>query len=393
MDPLQDALMSGQAWHDFCDRLKAVGDGILADDFPGAPRERAEGFRWLTRLMVYAVRMEVEAGDPLHPHFVKYETPDNQWGGPNPDNLYLRANIDPREHYRVWADVSGMRQAIFSLHEGDMQQEQYGVYSERSLDDLEVGPDGRLEIHIAPTEQPKNWMPMDPKARIFGIRVYSSEWGVDADPVFHIERVGAEGVPRPPLEPAAVARGLDRAAGWVEATSRYWNQYTRAGWDRATPNVANPAGPAKGGADNILYGNCFWELGPDETLLIESETPDAQYWGFTIHTLGWLESGDFAERQTSLSEHQMHRDADGRIRVVLSHSDPGVPNWIDTEGRARGLLVYRFVWARNRPVPSSKVLPISELRAALPAGHPTVDAAARRKALQARRESAWTRFL
>ncbi len=383
------ALVSGEAWRAYCDRLKAAGERILE---PAAPEERAEGYRWLSRLVVHALREQVEAGDPAFPRFVRYETPDNQWGGPNPDNLYLRARIEPGETYRVRADIRGVRQAIFSLHEGDMQLQQYGVYGETSLDALEVGADGRLELLLSPVKHPGNWIEMHPDARIFTIRVYLSDWERDAQPPFLIERVGAEGEPPPPPEPAALAAALDRAAGWVEQTAAYWPAYTAAGWERATPNVAAAPGPAKGGADNILYGSCFWELGDDEALLLETDVPDAQYWGFTLHTLPWLESGAFGERQTSLSGHQVHRDGDGRVRLVLAHRDPGSPNWIDTEGRRRGLLVYRWVWTRTNPVPTSRVLPSTELPAALPADHPRIDAAERRRRLARRREAACLRF-
>jgi hypothetical protein len=370
----------------------AAGDAILADDFPDAPADRAEGFRWLTRLVVHAAQMEVEAGDPRHPFFIRYETPHNQWGGPNPDNVYLRANVDPSLTYRIRADVRGMRQAIFSLNEGEMQLGEFGVFGECSLDDLEVGDDGRLEILLSPDEQPGNWMKTDPRGRLLTIRIYQSDWERDAAPRFHIERVGAEGVPRPFLDPASVTRALDRAATWIERTAVFWNAYTTAGWSRATKNVAAAPRPAQGGADNILYGSCFWELAEDEALLIECERPDAQYFGFTLHTLGWLESGDFADRQTSLSGHQIHVDADGRIRVVLAQRDPGVPNWIDIGGRPRGLLVYRWVFARTNPEPTACVLELDGLRSRLPEDHPVVDEAARRHALARRREAAWNRF-
>jgi hypothetical protein len=224
------------------------------------------------------------------------------------------------------------------------------------------------------------------------IRVYQSDWDADAAPPFHIERVGTGGVPPPPLDPAFVARALDRAAKWVEKSVTFWNAYTRQGWERSAPNVANPARSAPGGADDILYGSCFFELGEGESLLLELDAPDADYWGFTLHTLGWLESGDFADRQTSLSDHQIHRDRDGRVRVVLAARDPGVPNWIDTAGRARGLLVYRFVWARDHPVPSARVVPLDEIRGALPPTHPVVLPEERRRRLAHRRESAWNRF-
>jgi hypothetical protein len=386
-----ERLSSGEAWRDFCDRLKAAGESILGDGFPDEPRDRAEGFRWLTRLVVHATQMEVEAGDARHPFFVRYETPVNQWGGPNPDNAYLRANIDPSCSYRIWANVTGVRQAIFSLNEGDMQLGEFGVYAEHSIDQFEVATDGKLEIWLSADPQSKNWMEMHPDGRLLTIRVFQSDWKNDAAPVFHIERVGAEGVPRPPVDAAFMNRALDRSASWIERTATFWNAYTTQGWSRATPNVVNPAGPAKGGADNILYGSCFWELAPDQALLIDCEPPDATYWGFTIHTLGWLESGDFAERQTSLNGDQTFLDRDGRMRIVLAHRDPGVPNWIDIESRTRGLLVYRWVWARDNPLPRSEVIALADVRSQLPDDHPIVDTATRRRALARRREAAWNR--
>jgi hypothetical protein len=384
--------MTGEAWREWCERLKTAGEALLGDGFPTDPRERAEGFRYLTRLMVHASQLELEAGDPLHPTFVRYETPHNQWGGPNPDNIYLRANIDPTRSYRLWANVKGMRQVILSLNEGDMQLGEYGVFSERTLDDLTVDPDGRLEIHISPDAQPGNWMPMDAKARLLTIRIYQSDWERDAAPVFHIERSDAAGVPPPPLEPAFVARALGRAGRWVEASTHFWNRYTAEGWKRASPNVPSPAQAAPGGADNILYGSCFWELAPAQALLLTCDAPDADYWNFTLHTLAWLESGDFADRQTSLNGHQLHADGDGRVRLVLAHSDPGTPNWIDIGGRERGLLVYRWVWARSNPLPEAQVVALPGLPAALPADHPQISPDERRVRLARRREAAWNRF-
>ncbi len=386
-------LMTGQAWRDWCDRLKDVGDSILTEQYPQDPRGRAEGYRFLTRLIVHAVSMEIEAADTQHPRFVRYETPFNQWGGPNPDNIYLRANIDPSATYRVWGNVAGVRQLIVSLNEGDMQLGEFGVFSEHSLDQLDVDADEQLELWISPQPQAKNWLASDPKARLLTVRIYQSDWDGDGAHPIHIERVGNEGAPRPALEPADVTYGLERSARWVEASAAFWNQYTSAGWQHATPNVAAEARPAPGGADNILYGACFWELTDDEALVIECEKPDADYWGFTIHTLPWLESGDFAERQTSLSGHQVHVDRDDRVRVVLSHDDTGTPNWIDTEGRPRGLLVYRWVWARNNPLPTSHVVAARSVREHVPGDHPRVDPSARALRLSQRREAAWNRFL
>jgi hypothetical protein len=44
--------------------------------------------------------------------------------------------------------------------------------------------------------------------------------------------------------------------------------------------------------------------------------------------------------------------------MVVAHADPGVPNWIDTEGRASGTLFFRFFLAEGDVEPlSAEVVP------------------------------------
>ena len=389
-------LLDGSAWRDFCRRLESIGETIRGDAFPSDPRGRAEGYRALTRWLVYALQQEVEAGDPLFPGFVRHQDPWNQWGGPNPDNVYLRANIDPTKTYRVWSeDTRGLRQAIFSLHEGDMHLDEYGVFGEQSFSDFETGPNGEFELWLTPDSNPAiegNCIGLHPDARIFTIRQYIADWQRDAAPKFHIACEETVGKPRGPVDPGQVASGLERAVRWVEASAEYWNRYTSRAWSRAAPNEAGPAQSAQGGADNILYGNCFWQLLPDEVLLLSVEQPEAEYWSFVSHTMHWLESGEWDRRTTSLNDQQLFVDPDGVVRLVVAHEDPGVPNWIDTEGRARGMLVYRWVWSRNNPQPEARLLRGSQLAEVLPASHPQVSPEERRRQLAARSEAAWGRF-
>ncbi|MBW2270353.1 MAG: DUF1214 domain-containing protein [Deltaproteobacteria bacterium] len=387
-----DRLMSGEAWREFCDRLKAAGDRILEPDFPDDGRTRTEGFRALLRLLSYSTRLEVEAGDPLFPDFVRYEEPHTQWGGPNPDNTYLRARIDPTQSYRIWANVAGMHGAIFCQHEGDMQLEQYGVYHECDMEDFETDAAGHFELVLSPQEHEGNWIPTHPKARLFTIRIYLSDWQNHSAPTFHIERVGAEGVAPPPVTPGQLACGLERVIHWVEKSSVFWNGYVQKSFAAATPNVAGEVRSTPGGADNIAYGSCFWDLADDEALLLTCEVPVARYWNFTIHTMTWLESGDFPRRQTSLTGDQVTLDGDGLVRIVLSKEDPGVPNWIDSEGRPQGLLAYRWVWAKTMPTPTARVVKVADVFEHLPADHGKIGEAERCRQLSARREALWNRY-
>ena len=50
-EPDLDSLRSGQLWLDFCESLKSAGAEILAAGTPTDDLNRAEGFRYLTRLL------------------------------------------------------------------------------------------------------------------------------------------------------------------------------------------------------------------------------------------------------------------------------------------------------------------------------------------------------
>ena len=230
-------------------------------------------------------------------------------------------------------------------------------------------------------------MPSHRDARLFMVRIYVDDWDGDAVPTFHIERTSGDGEPPPPPSPEGVTAALDRAANWLEVSIPFWNDYLRGAFDGAEPNRATPARAVPGGADNLMYGSLAWELADGEALVVTSDVADADYWGWTIHTAPWFESGDYANRQTSLSGRHLHVDDDGLVRLVVAHTDPGAPNWIDTEGRRRGLLVFRLVGARAGVEPRTVVVTPSEVRTHLPEGHPVVSPDERRAALRRRRAS------
>jgi hypothetical protein len=89
---------------------------------------------------------------------------------------------------------------------------------------------------------------------------------------------------------------------------------------------------------------------------------------------------------------QAHVDKDGRVRLFAARRDPGVANWIDVEDRPEGLLVYRYVGARSKPVPSATVVPIERVRERVPSDHPVIDPARRRELLARRRAAVLRRY-
>ena len=76
----------------------------------------------------------------------------------------------------------------------------------------------------------------------------------------------------------------------------------------------------------------------------------------------------------------------------MSARDPGVPNWLDTEGRPDGMISYRIVGASEGPALVSRRVPLAELRAALPADVPVIDESMRRDQIARRRAAVMRRF-
>src|SRR5689334_1395340 len=67
MTDAERRIVAGDAWREFCDRLKAAGDPIFAADAASDPLSRAEGTRYLTRLVRAALETFVEFADPMAP--------------------------------------------------------------------------------------------------------------------------------------------------------------------------------------------------------------------------------------------------------------------------------------------------------------------------------------
>ena len=95
------------------------------------------------------------------------------------------------------------------------------------------------------------------------------------------------------------------------------------------------------GSPTAEYVLASYEVQPDEALVITiPQEPDGTYWSFQIFDV-WLRSIAFQTRQTTLHGRNLVRDGDGRIRMVLAHKDPGVANWLDAAGYAKGQILLR----------------------------------------------------
>lgn len=379
------------AWRDFADRIKAAGASITGEGFPDDPRLRAEGYRYVGRLTNLAHQLYLEFADTDRPSLFRYGDDVTPFGATNTDNNYCRAFVDPAGTYRVSGDISGVKELLISVHDGEMVLGKTAVLAEVSLGDLVVGDDGVLELIVGGPKRTRNWIPLAADAVYLNVRQFVADWEHDAIASLHIERIDGIG-PVAAVSPASIADALERAATFVEASVRFWNQYSH-GLRAALPtNQFTPPRLPEGGAVNMLHGAARWELEPHQALVIEFDQPEATYWSIQTYMLGWLQPLDFAHLVTSLNDSQLHVDDDGKVRIVLAQGDPGVQNWLDTSGLREGLVSYRYVRPTKHPAPIASLVDLAAVSAQLPRTTPRWKDEDRRAQLEARKRGVARRF-
>jgi hypothetical protein len=363
-DEAADRLMSGKSWEEFCDTLKSAGRTILAEGSPEDALDRAEGFRYLSRLTRAALETFVEYADPLAPvlHRPVHETA--KIGADNPDNYYQHATLSGAYEYRI----TGTRGTIHYL---DFATQTSGVASSGAsrqaghLDAsrLEIGPDGRFEIRLACERRPGNWLRMTPDTTALIVRQTFLDRERETPAQLRIERIGGDGKPTP-LTPAALDAGLRQASGLVVACSALFAGWAR-GFQKHTnelPRFDDSISMGAGGDPNIAYYHSYWKLAPDEALVIEVTPPPCESWNFQLDN-HWMESLDYRWHRIHVNKHTARYRPDGSVRIAVAHADPGVENWIETAGHSQGTMCFRWIRAEAHPQPKTRVVKLSELRA------------------------------
>ena len=343
---------------------------------------RAEGVRYLTRLIAGAIPMTMEGWTPDYPQLLKFLSTRIHYGLPAADCLYQWAPIHGDHVYRIIGD-----RGTAHLFDVETRVGHFAHVSEWKLFDrsneFKVGPDNQIEVVLSKKEQPGNWikLPDGPGNIIF--RQYFYDWINEKPAQVQIVRDGAK-FPPPPLTPQAIAERAQVFVDWLRNLPAVFAQQVHSYY--AAPQDSMIFDPIAFGWADLRYGKSTYECAEDEALVLEVRPPKAYYWNIQLCSQYW-EARDWHVRQTSLNGHQASLDDDGVFRAVIAHTDPGIPNWLDAGGHRRGLIAIRYFRADSLPVPTICRVKLSQVRAALPSSTPVVTPQARQESLQAR---AWS---
>jgi len=352
---------SGRAWEEFCDALKRAGAQVLRPEAPDSALDRAEGCRYLTRLLRLGLEMHLEHADPDFPSFFAPSHETAKIGGDNPDNLYLMARLSGRHEYVVRGERGTVSYLSFGTQKGGYESngrmEQTGFLDGKAL---QVGPDGRFEVVLSQAQRPGNWVRLEPDSNALIVRQTFLDRRTEQPARLTISRLNAEARPAP-LTPERLQQGLRNATNFVEGTARLFANWTQGCQARA--NELPPADQALcqsvGGDPNIFYYHSFWKLASDEALLVRvPRIPDCRFWNLQVSNY-WMESLDYRHHRISVNKHSARLDADGGVTIVIAHRDPKRPqwpNWLETAGHSCGTLCLRWVGAAQPVHPITEVV-------------------------------------
>ena len=225
-------------------------------------------------------------------------------------------------------------------------------------------------VWISPEPHPGNWVQSTPGTRKIFYRQYFDTWD-EVPASYQIERVGPDTEEFPPaLEPAELVDAFARAGEFVLNTTKDWPDTLWTRFDMYDhPNVFSRHGAASSDEDEAVdqrrgrvIEELNWDVPLDEALIIEFESPPEAFWQLGACTV-FGASLQYRYRQVNLTSGMSAVDRDGTTRIVLSHTDPGFANWVDTQEHTRGWLLFRNMFTRSTPVLRTRVVKAVDLDA------------------------------
>ncbi len=343
-----DRVTSGKSWEEFCDNLKSAGGSLM---YPGAPRDafnQAEGLRYLSRLTRGGLEAFVEYCDPAFPVLRRMAHETVKLGADNPDNYYFNAQISGKYRYLLRGKRNTVNYIGFFTQNGN-----YGTTGGMSPcgilehTGLQMEADGSFEIILSPQPSGKNWLKTEPATTMLMVRqTFLNRF---AETPAEVVIVNLDGRTAPdPVTPAMIDEGLKTASMFVAGASYLFARWAN-GFQKHTnrlplfdPDVSNAAG----GDTNIIYYHSYWKLSDNEALVITVKPPDCDSWNFQLNNY-WMESLDYRYFTICVNKASAMYEADGSVKVIVAHTDPGVPNWINTCGHREGTMLWR--WYRLKP--------------------------------------------
>jgi hypothetical protein len=288
--------------------------------------------------------MQFVGADPNRPAFVPWVTPSRRWMDNGFDSVYWMAPVDGRHRYRITGRRGAECYLSVTLYAGDPGHPQTVVLNRNHLD-MAVSSGDSFTVDLDP--------PAD--ACYVITRQYFSNPSADVAGTFAIEV--SDGPVSEAADPAATKARWRAATSFLLAMTRPPQRGSHPpAYVSTTPNVMgdpstwDESGGGGRGTPDQTYALGPYELGQEQALVMDVTFPPCAYASAAL----WNRFSQTVDRRfhrSTINQTEAVVSGSGVARIVVAHRDPGVANWLDSGGRSRGSVFWRFLLAERPPPP------------------------------------------
>jgi hypothetical protein len=365
--------------------------------WPGNDREldTYEAIRHLLRDINFGHSAYVEA-DYENPAFAKMgATSRINFQQPSPDCMYHSVILHGDYRYRITGNrgsASVFQLGVYNGHACDLIGWKNHCLINNFDQPDELAPDRDVDIVLSRT-RPDDlggalWMELPEGRCELHSRQYYGDWETQ-HPANMMIRMESQMFPAKVLNRETAETRFDRLVDLLRVHTDFYRAGVEGHLKHGPDEIDELIIP--GAFEGTSYFPGHFRCRPDEAVILEIEDSGSLYWNTALYQMQF-ENLDWWSRSSSFNCAQAHTDADGRIRFVASWKDPGVPNWLDCSGRVLNLVSFRFFRPGATPMkPKLKTVPLTEVRAHVPADTPVITPQERHDLLRRRLVSVYRR--
>ena len=370
--------------------VRQIEDIFAADPIGSTTSAKARLKLAAQETALYSIEHVIQEAYSDEPAFLWFENAPHRWGNleipgaalgiDNPTAIYRTVVLDPNATYAITGSVKGPGPAQLHFEardtlaggspiNGPINPEGAPQTATLNGETMLYNEDGSFTASLDkyPANGRKNHIQVPATGRVYlTTRDLLMDWEKQNIYTINIKKIAGD-------EPAPdhdINHITERSAEVAINEAKFWlawyHQYV---YKNRLPNQLKAAGRAGGrglGSTTLLH------IADDEALVLTVDPAGAK--GFDIQTTDtWGVQLEYVNHLTSYNIGQSKANSDGTYTYVISPRDPGVRNWIDTQGYNDVMNAMRW---QNLPSPidpalvikSYKLVKSQELKSALPDG-------------------------
>ena len=289
----------------------------------------------------------------------------------NPDNHYIFIPIDLHGRFELHGKVQrpAIEDVNFWLTSNLSQSINVTGLNWR---DVRVEDDGRFVITIdrEPADGRHNHLQSTVDTQWLFVRDSRKDWNQRPN-AYRIRRLD------PPTAPPLTVEEMGLIAKRFivdDVATNFWFRAMAGFLERNTlSEISLSSGYGGMATQKLMRGRLC--LADDEAYVLTLGSGGSDYWVMVLYDW-WLMSGNYWRTTSSLNDHQSVANQDGSHTLVFSIRDPGVYNWVDTEGLHESLFMNRWQMlptdadglALGEPWAKGELVKLDDLRRVLPEG-------------------------